>query len=310
MKTLIISPVHKQPTQEWVEALKGKDVFIIDDSNGKIDIPFESHDYATQKKELGKLYGEFTMFHKDAACKIYGLWQAYKRGYDNAIVLDSDCVIPDDFIDTHEKALRTKAHGWTNPLESIGWFSRGYPYSERKKEVVANMGLWKNNLDINGKDRIGKDVPKKIDINGTYIAHNEIPLCGMNLAIKRDAIPALLFLPSYEWKWLDFKRYDDIFGGYIFEQIVKKMNGMITYGDPIVFHEDPVYPEQDAKEEEAMIFMEDTFYRAIDDLMAGIKGDTHKDIFAQFANRTDIFEGSAFEPMIKFIKFFKKLYEK
>ena len=313
-KTLIIAPCHKQPSKEWVSALKGQEVLIISDAEAwgnTLDLPFETHDYAQQKLELGKLYEEFAkLFHKDAACKIYGLWQGYNRGYENVIVLDSDCVIPKNFVKDHEKALLTDAHGWTNPLEEIGWFPRGYPYSERKKNVILNMGLWSNNLDINGKDRIDQAVPSVTGIKETRIAHNEIPLCGMNLIIKREAIPALLFLPPYDWKWIEMKRYDDIYGGYIFEQAVKKKRDILVYGTPIVFHEDPVDPRQDAKDERSMIFMEDAFYNMVDVIFSKVNRGTYKEMFARFADGAEkVFHDNAFGGMLAPIRFMKKLYE-
>lgn len=311
--TLICAPVHKQPSKEWIDALRGEEVLIISDAEAwgnTLDLPFEIHDYARQKEELGEAYEEFAeLFHKDAACKIYGLLQGYLRDYKNVIVLDSDCRIPARFVEEHEHALEKQVHGWTNPLEEIGWFPRGYPYSERDKNIVVNMGLWSNNLDINGKDRIGKDVPTSTEIDDTRIAHNEIPLCGMNLIIKREAIPGLLFLPAYKWKHLDFQRYDDIYGGYIFEQMIKKSKDVLVYGKPIVFHEDPVDPVQDAKEERAMIFMEDAFYQMVDEMFKDIPRGTYKEMFSDFADKTDIFKETAFEGMIKPIKFMKKLYE-
>jgi len=294
MKTLIIAPVHKQPSKEWVEALKGEDVLIIDDSknNGnKVELPF-------------KMIPN-TLFPKDAACKSLGLLKAYKRGYDTAIVLDSDCIIPEGFTKKHLEILKKRGHGWTNPL--IDWFPRGYPYSQRSKKIIANVGLWTNILDINGKDRIEVNSPDNPGWIGTRIAENKIPLCGMNLAVKTEAIPALLFLPKFDYKGLKFRRYDDIYGGYIFEKIVEKMGDVISYGEPYIYHEGELDPEADALEEKDFILMEDTFYKLVDKAMEGIDGTTYKEIFGKFADKSIIFKNTIFEPLIKPICLWKNL---
>lgn len=291
MKSIIISPVHRQPSKKWVEALKEENVLIVDDSNGKVNLPFE-----TIKN---------TLFLKDAACKSLGLLEAYKRGYDVAIVLDSDCIIPKDFTKKHLEILAKRGCGWTNPL--TGWFPRGYPYSQRSKKIIANIGLWTNVLDINGKDRIDIESPDNPGWTGTKIAENKIPLCGMNLAVKVEAIPALLFLPKFDYKELEFRRYDDIYGGYIFEKIAEKMGDVISYGEPHIFHEGELIPAEDAKEEEAFILMEDTFYKLVDEIMKDIDGTTYKEIFSKFADKSILFKNTVFEPLIKPLRLWKNL---
>lgn len=274
-KVAIVAPVHVQPTEAWIGALKVASrtatIIIVDDSDGKVVLPqeWDIFGYERQREELGdELYEQFKMFHKSAACKQFGLWQAYKRGFDPIIVIDSDCVIPPDFVAKHIEHLLQYGQGWDNPLEGTGFYSRGFPYSERKKPVWAHMGLWENELDLYGTDRIGKDyIPKMPPINERKMPAGIFPLSGMNVSFRNDAVPYMLFLPNFMNGDEKFTRHDDIWGGYLFQRIAHAFGFALTYGSPVVYHDTIVVPEADAKEEEAMIKHERDYYRFVDDAM-------------------------------------------
>ena len=313
VKPVIVSPVHKQPSDRWIEALPDNiDIIIVDDSDGKIKIRkrnIELFDYKKQEKETKDFYPLFELFHKSAACKNFGLWLAYKRGYDVAIVIDSDCILPTGFIEEHLKALNKKGQGWVNPLENEEWFSRGFPYSQREKRVVVNMGLWDWELDINGIDKIGKIPPRFVIVSETKSVVGKIPFSGMNFAIRREIIPALLFLPNCDYKELRFRRHDDIWGGYIMQKLIEKRNEVMTFGPPIVYHETEVNPEEDAINEEAFNFYSDSFYSIVDRIMEKVRFGNYKEMFKQFADNCDLFKGTVFEPFIYPIKEWSKLWQ-
>jgi len=277
MKIAICAPCHIPPTKDWIYALEREaklgnaDVFIIDDSDGKLgELPsnWRVYDYAKQKEFLGELYEDFaTMFHKCSACRIFGHLVAYKENYDVIIGLDSDCVVPFFFVQSHLSILNTKkAYGWSNPLGGSGWFTRGYPYSMRDWRIIANMGMWDNVLDLNGKDR-QKDEPKRINVVGSTIAPAPLPFSGMNFSMLREAIPGFLFLPNFKYQNNDFRRIDDVWGGYIFQSLMRKRREAVVYGQPIVFHDTIVVPAEDAAEEEAMYKWEDNFINTVDHAM-------------------------------------------
>ena len=275
-KVAIVAPCHIQPSVEWVNALlreqmdSSVDVIVVDDSNGKIDLPFTMYGYDAQKKELGeKLYKMFQRFHKSSACKNFGTWLAWKRGYETIIVIDSDCIVPIGFVERHLEALEQTWDGWGNPLTGTGMYSRGFPYSKRNIEVVANMGLWTRELDLYGKDRVEHDgklptepcVHLKMNTVGTS---EHFPLSGMNVAFKAKYVPYMLFLPNFSSGSEKFTRHDDIWGGYIFQKIVHQKGKLLSVGAPCVVHDTVVDAVQDAKDEEAMIKYEDAFYARVD----------------------------------------------
>jgi hypothetical protein len=307
-KVCLVCPVHETPSNQWIEALPNCDIIIVDDSNGqvKIDKPnVRIFDYEKQKELLGKNYEAFEKFHKSSACKNFGHWLAYNEHYDIIIGIDSDCVCPPNFIEYHLRALEMNGCGWENPLHKTGWYPRGYPYSQRDLEVVCNMGLWEDCLDINGKDKFIEIPPRDSGIKENKVVTGMIPFSGMNWACKREFIPYLWFLPNFDYKRLQFRRHDDIFGGYIFQKFLQKKGVCMTYGLPIVKHVSDVNALEDAKNEEAMNNNDDEFYKIIDDAFATIN--PKLDVITRFKPEL---KGTKFEELLEGIKLWKKLYNK
>jgi len=324
MKIALITALHRQPTPEWIKSLPDIPVIIVDDSNGKIKIDRENtevFDYKRQEEELGEHYEYFAKtFHKSSACKNFGLWYAYKQGYDYVIMIDSDCNCSPNFVKDHIKAIEKRGTGWENNIEAFGNnFARGFPYSERDKEIVLNMGMWKGQMDINGQDKI--DDPELAEpydymwypLGKNQVAHGMIPLSGMNLIIKREAIPAYFLIPNFDYEDLKFRRCDDIFGGYVFQKLAKLKGDVISYGQPFVYHDSIVIPEEDAEEEKAMNEFDSEFYERVEELNEYIIFDknnySYVDAFNQFAIVMEYrLKGTKFESLISSFNWWKNLY--
>ena len=310
MRICCVTAVHIQPSEEWINALPNCDVIIIDDSNGKVEINkpnVKMYDYEKQKDVLGDLYDDFDKyFHKSSACKNLGHYIAYNSGYDVMIEIDSDCICPPDVIEAHLTALNMKGGDWVNPLQKKGLYPRGYPYSMRDKEVVANLGLWSYCLDINGADRT-PDEPKETGIEDNRIVDGFIPFSGMNFAIKREYIPLMFLIPNFNYKCLKFRRHDDIFGGYIFQSLLKRLDKKITYGLPIVKHDSEVVPEEDAEAEDAMNSTDTMFYDLIDEAMFMCGGGDPLELLKNFNPN---FKDSIFRELEEPFNWYKKLFNK
>lgn len=279
-KVVVVVPVHIPLSEKWVASLihetqSGEfkaDVFIVDDSDGKVALPSAWHrfDYTYQESYLGKDYEFFAEhFHKQSACRNFGHLIAYKDGYDVIIGLDSDCIVPKNFISKHLAMLGATGWGWTNPLQHQPkpWYPRGYAYSQRNWPIAANMGVWEHVLDLNGRDRHSTEptevAPSEVfDING--IASAPIPFSGMNFAIEKEALPAFCFLPNFDVGPHQFRRIDDIWGGVIFQAIMKRLHKSVSYGEPVVWHDTIVDPKEDADAEAAMYKYEDDFIGLVD----------------------------------------------
>lgn len=307
-KIAITTPIPSNPTKKFLDALpKQYDLIVIDDSNGKISLPNRKnifiYDYADQKKILGKYYDEYTTFHHSAACRNLAHFLAFKKGYDIVIALDYDCVVPRTFIKDQSKVYdREQVVGyqtntdWVNPLENTEWFTRGFPYSIRSEykngrekiiknpHIVLNMGLWKNVVDINAIDKVLVRPPKQFKLHRDYTAPlGFIPLCGMNNSFLREAVPAYFFLPNFQIGNWTVSRHDDIWGGYIFQKLVKKNSHLVTYGKPIVYHERESNQPRVLYYEHFMHILESYFYELVDIAAEPIKPNDYQTMFAEFA---------------------------
>jgi len=305
-KIAITSPIPGTPTKAFLDALPSEqDFIVIDDSNGKIELPKREniflYDYAAQEKVLGPFYKDFIPFQKSAACRNLAHFFAYKNGYDYAVSLDYDCVVPEGFIDQHLAPFKASSlhgigeGGWVNPLESDEWFSRGFPYSMRgsymrgdyktvQKNVILNMGLWKNVVDINGIDKVITKAPEEFKNrypNTAVLGY--VPLCGMNNMFKREAIPAYFFLPNFKIGNWEVSRIDDIWGGYIFEKLAEKKGDVITYGGPVVWHERESNQAKVLHYEHFMHILEPYFYELADAAAESVKAGSYLEMFAHFA---------------------------
>lgn len=309
LKIAITSPIPATPTQQFLDALPTDyDLIVIDDSNGKINLPkrdnIQIYDYAAQKKILGKYFDDYTKFHHSASCRNLAHFIAYKQGYDAVIALDYDCVVPKGFIKNHSeilgkqdlRALKTKS-GWINPLENTTWFTRGFPYSQRgtytgetevevkNKRIVLNMGLWENVVDINGIDKVLEKAPSKFALKRTHTAAlGYIPLCGMNNIFLSEIIPAYFFLPNFKIGNWEVSRHDDIWGGYILQRLTHKKGDLITYGKPVVFHERESSQPHVLYYEHFMHILEPYFYELIDAATENIQKNDYQTMFAEFAD--------------------------
>jgi hypothetical protein len=285
MKIAIVVPCISRPSDAWIEALETEakankaKVVIVDDSNGKLGtLParWEVLDYKRQENFLGDLYPEFArLFHKCSACRVVGHLWAYKRGNDVVIGLDNDCIVPTHFIRDHIQFLgKDWGAGWFNPIGRADVYSRGFPYSARNWKIVANMGLWKNVLDINGKDRKEGEMTE-VPLAGSTVPTGYFPFSGMNFALAREAIFRYLFIPNFDY--IDdkgtskFRRIDDIWGGYIFQKFLQKNHQSTMVGYPIVYHDTIVDPKEDEENEVAMCNYEDSFIEMIDSVFNSVQ---------------------------------------
>ena len=273
-KIAIVAPCHIPPSVAWIanlqeEAREGKaDVIIVDDSDGNLgDLPNEWTilGYGQQADFLGELYPRFAeMFHKSSACRVLGHLFAYANGYEYIIGLDSDCIVPSNFVRDHMQFMgKPWGSGWFNPIGSPVLYPRGFPYSYRNWPVVANMGLWRNVLDLNGKDRQPRE-PKDVRIPGSISPTCPFPYSGMNFALTAEASLGFLFLPNIDYGDSRFRRIDDIWGGYIFQRFMALKRQSAMVGHPVVFHDTIVVPEEDVADEQAMYDFEDEFIDLVD----------------------------------------------
>ena len=192
-----------------------------------------------------------------------GMLLAYENGADVVITIDDDNFVMDqDFVGFHGAAGSVRelptyrsTSGWFNVCSllqadhGVEFYHRGYPRkmrwaedsdsvacSQGARRVVANVGLWLDDPDIDALTRMERPLVvrgfsrKWPGINIALHPGTWSPFDSQNMALMRDAVPAY-FLSPYTG------RYDDIWGSYIVTRIAEHFEDVVSYGEPVVLQE-------------------------------------------------------------------------
>jgi len=307
---VVVIPIPNDPDWSIFEELSEEvPIIVVDDSDGKLSPAPRRNvrffDYSAQRAVMGEHYPAIP--HKSAATRNFGHYLAYKEGADVIVALDYDCRTRAGWMEQHLAALAEVQSApalegkWINSVEQPGFYARGFPYEYRNAEdsvvhervasgsVKVNMGVWDNVLDLNGVDKVqrdiaGKDVPREPGLRGeeNYIALGNVPACGMNTAFSADLTPAYFFLPDL---WIDgwqLSRHDDIWGGYILKKLMDKRGDLFRYGRPVVEHTRQSNLQRVMVFEHYMHLMARDFYEVVDAAAARVAMADYTTMFATF----------------------------
>lgn len=250
---------------EWGEEFKDCHLIVVEDRDkksikvGKTFLKNISHFcWKDIKDDFGK--GEWMFSRKNAGIRSYGFWKAYGMGADVVLTLDDDCFpVEEEYVKKHLDNLFFKgAKDWTATYPDPKWmYTRGIPYKVRDKiPVMLSHGLWSGAIDLDAKTEV--KLPKLLD-EKAYPPIRQIipkdyfyPMCSMNLAFRRDAVP-LMFFPMMGFdpdgrKW-GYDRYDDIWAGLFSKKIMDHLGWAVANGSPFVEHRKASDPGSNLKKE-------------------------------------------------------------
>ncbi|WP_226480462.1 alpha-1 4-glucan-protein synthase [Natrinema amylolyticum] len=197
---------------------------------------------------------------------------------------------------------------WVNVLyqnaDEHGLYPRGYPYSAMNEtvetgtteigggEVVASQGLWTNVPDLDAvrilmdgdlegqaQTRTSSD-----DFGDDFVAarNNYLTVCSMNLAFRREVIPAFYQLPMDDNEW-EVGRFDDIWSGVFLKRACDVLGKRIYNGAPLCEHNKaPRSTFDDLNNEVPGLELNEHLWRIIDDV--GGDADDYADVFEAMAD--------------------------
>ncbi|MFD1640589.1 alpha-1 4-glucan-protein synthase [Halohasta litorea] len=200
----------------------------------------------------------------------FGLLYMWAGDYDYGFFIDDDTLPHDeDFFGTHMENLAFEGEiesvssdeQWVNVLyqnaDEHDLYPRGYPYSAmhesvetetteiERNEIVASQGLWTNVPDLDAVrilmdgDLQGQAQTRTTedDFEGDFVAAEGqyLTVCSMNLAFRREVIPAFYQLPMDENEW-DVGRFDDIWSGVFLKRACDILGKQIYNGAPLCEH--------------------------------------------------------------------------
>lgn len=251
MKTVLVVPtIRVKNIAEFLEqwdlyAFNSWDEIVVVEDNPEKSFDLDlKHHYSW--KEIEEDLGEdaWIISHRDSSVRSYGFLVAHRLGADVILTLDDDClpvVGPEDdphyrcdFVREHLINL-TETPRWTESIPNQR--TRGLPYFNKgvADNVVMSVGLWQGVPDFDAIQTLS-GANQKIRLPKTRVlpAGQYVPVCGMNLAFKREFLPACYFLLQGEG--YPFRRFDDIWFGVITKRIADHLKLMITMGYPYIHH--------------------------------------------------------------------------
>jgi len=151
------------------------------------------------------------------------------------ITLDDDEFPIGDTIQDHIDQLNRKV--------PISWLStgsdyfRGFPYGVRTEApVMLSHGIWRGVPDYDAPTQLLIDPNHKPTYyKGVIPKGIYFPMCGMNLAFRREAIPHIFFAPVGGFKGAE--RFDDILAGILVVKKFAELNWGIVSGYAEVDHQ-------------------------------------------------------------------------
>ncbi|UIP01453.1 alpha-1 4-glucan-protein synthase (plasmid) [Halobaculum sp. CBA1158] len=250
--------------------------------------------------------------HAQTSFGLLYMW-AHER-FEYGVFIDDD-TLPhpeDDFFGTHMANLAYEGEvesvrsdeSWVNVLyqSDTDLYPRGYPYAamdetvetttERVDDVVASQGLWTNVPDLDAV-RILMDGDlqgqaetrtKRGDFERDFVASEGqyLTVCSMNLAFRREVIPAFYQLPMDDNEW-EVGRFDDIWSGLFLKRAADVLGKQVYNGGPLCEHNKaPRSTFDDLANEVAGLELNEHVWEVLDGV--GEDADSFEAAFAEMAD--------------------------
>lgn len=185
-----------------------------------------AQDYLSRFKGFPRLPKGLLCRYTDA-CRNYGFAYCASLGFDYILTLDDD-VAPSPFfadpIHRHLECLSKRVSlEWMDTachINNAHLYLRGHPYRIREgSPVMLSHGVWYGVPDFDGKTQLELEAK---DVFPSYLPYYSgpipkgvyFPMCGMNVMIRKEALPYFYFAPmGPDSGFPDYHRFADIFLG-------------------------------------------------------------------------------------------------
>jgi hypothetical protein len=177
---------------------------------------------------------------KTSAIRQSGLEYGYAEGYDYVLTVDDDCILPADWAANHRSTLGGLVPVVVNTVP--GHVIRGRTV-DHMLPIGISHGLWSGVLDYPAWWQLSNNPPNiKIEDRGWEKISSPFPMCGMNVGFRREVLPAVFFQHT-------FLRHDDIFAGWLAQQVLDLHGYGFANGGAVVQHLRASNAEENLKKE-------------------------------------------------------------
>jgi len=209
---------------------------------------------------------------RDSGVRAFGFLRAVAAGADVVVTLDDDCLPSGNaaraaFCATH-RANMDAPPSWISSVPGLR--VRGLPYGNGRRRTppraVVNMGLWSGSADLDAlQTLLGSPATHGFEpVVQTQIVsrHHYVPFCGMNVAFRADALPAMYFPRMGEGS--PYGRFDDIWCGVVMQRVFAHLDWIWTVGTPVVVHTRASDPLVNLQKEAPGLAAHERFWKIID----------------------------------------------
>lgn len=198
-----------------------------------------AYDWQSIDDRLGEQ--SWIISRQDSAVRSFGFLIAWERGCEFVVTIDDDCLPGDrmsNLVGQHLAAMQVKRF-----ISTIGDLRvRGLPYEPMAVnglESKVNVGVWSNVFDFDAITQLTHQAQQSVFCRAVTksaaVAPGQyIPMCGMNLAFHRDAIPLMHF--GLQGAGQPVGRFDDIWCGVLAKRISDHLGWAWTFGAPTIEH--------------------------------------------------------------------------
>lgn len=287
----VVVPSHKQELTDlflshWQPLFDKHDVeFILVDDSG--DVPkvvhhvyYSDNNVEIIEKSQSEIDPQSLVSNHCAGVRQLGFLYIAQSLPDVEYILtfDTDTAPIGDPIQDHIDQLNRRVPiSWIST--STDMYMRGFPYGVREEApVMMSHGVWEGVPDYDAPTQLltPKDF-KPTYYKGVIPKGIFAPICGMNLAFRREALPYIYFAPVGQFKGCE--RADDIWMGLMVIKKFAELNWAITTGYATVEHQRASNVFKSMIQEAVGIGHNEEFWKDLE----GYKGDPW---FEQFREKT------------------------
>lgn len=293
MRAAVVVPTIRQDRilqflNAWENEFTDHHIIIVEDNPGKtfdLGRPGLVH-YCW--KDIDEELGEDSWIipRRTDCIRSFGLYKAWEKKFDLIVSLDDDCLPSGtDFIAKHWEMLNTRAPSpaWLSTVE--GARPRGVPYHAINRELpcMLNHGLWQGVPDFDAITQLQsvRHPSDVIPIDQVIPRGSYFPMCGMNIAFKRELTPIMYFLlMGGDWP---FDRFGDIWCGIFVKRICDHLGYAVRSGQPHVRHERASDVWTNLKKEAPVYEVNERLWQVVDSTV--LTGKTFVDCYHELADQ-------------------------
>jgi len=305
---VVVPTIREANIREFLDAWRFPCRVIVVEDNPTKTFALEGVDHYAWDDIEAQLGADAWIIPRRTDCvRSFGYLKAYETGAPTIVTLDDDCLpafdepgwkhhsaVTSAFLTQHLDNLQPKpAPRWWSTLENAE--PRGYPYETHtaQQHVAISHGLWTGTLDWDSLTQLqiqrrATDARFRHDLTGYrqgLVPRGQYyPMCGMNLAWRREYTVVMYFLlmgQNAAGKPWPFDRFGDIWAGILNKRVLDHLGVGVWSGAPFVHHSRASNVWANFRKEHAGIQENESFWQLVDG--ARLTGNTPAECYGELA---------------------------